>query len=136
MDTLQRVISARARLLDPTALEPPPIAALAREAGLSTGHFIAVYAAMFGDTPHQARTRARLQWAKVELARGDLSVTDVCMALGFSSVGSFSTMFSRHVGASPSRYRRVVQVPRTFEAMLTPSCMGLMTQAFARLSPT
>jgi len=134
VDTFHRVISARARLLDSTAFDPPKVSALARTAGLSTGYFIALYTAMFGETPHQARTRARLQWAKVELARGERSVTEVCMALGFSSLGSFSAMFSRHVGASPSDYRRrIVQVPGL---EVTPSCLGLMAAAFARLPVT
>lgn len=134
MDTVQRMIAARARLLDATALDPPTVCALARTAGLSTGHFIALHKAMFGETPHQARTRARLQWAKIELGRGQRSVTEVCMALGYSSVGSFSALFSRCVGRSPSAYRRRwIQVPGSFEADVTPGCLGLMALAFARL---
>lgn len=86
----------------------------AREAGLSPFHFIRRFEAVFGETPHQFRTRERLTAAQRLLARGH-SVTDVCLDVGFSSLGSFSALFSRRVGISPARYqrnlRRCVVVP-------------------------
>jgi AraC-like DNA-binding protein len=67
---------------------------------------------------------------------GHHSVTDVCMEVGFSSLGSFSALFSRRVGEAPSAYRRrvraMVQVPGTLPADLTPGCLSLM----GRLSPS
>ena len=135
--TLAGVCRARRRLLGLDDVEPPTVAALAREAGLSNGHFIGLFAAMFGETPHQARTRARLERAKVLLAADHASVTDVCMTLGFSSLGSFSAMFARRVGTTPSAYRRhvrtLVQVPADITRVLTPGCLGLMGQAWAQL---
>ena len=90
------------------------IAAAAREASLSSFHFIRRFQAVFGETPHQFRTRERLNAAQRLLARGH-SVTDVCLDVGFSSLGSFSTLFARKVGISPARYqrslRRSVYVP-------------------------
>jgi AraC-like DNA-binding protein len=81
------------------------IAAAAREASLSSFHFIRRFEAVFGETPHQFRTRERLTAAQRLLARGS-SVTDVCLAVGFSSLGSFSTLFARRMGISPARYQR------------------------------
>jgi AraC-like DNA-binding protein len=81
------------------------IAAAAREASLSSFHFIRRFEAVFGETPHQFRTRERLTAAQRLLARGS-SVTDVCLDVGFSSLGSFSTLFARRMGISPARYQR------------------------------
>lgn len=81
------------------------IADAAREASLSSFHFIRRFEAVFGETPHQFRTRERLTAAQRLLARGS-SVTDVCLDVGFSSLGSFSTLFARRVGISPARYQR------------------------------
>jgi AraC-like DNA-binding protein len=77
----------------------------AREASLSSFHFIRRFAAAFGETPHQFRTRERLMAAQRLLARGH-SVTDVCLDIGFASVGSFSSLFARRIGVSPARYQR------------------------------
>lgn len=77
----------------------------ARAAGMSSYHFIRRFEAVFGETPHQFRTRERLTAAQRLLARGH-SVTDVCLEVGFSSLGSFSTLFTRKVGISPARYQR------------------------------
>jgi AraC-like DNA-binding protein len=77
----------------------------AREARMSSFHFIRRFGAMFGETPHQFRTRQRLAAAQRLLARGH-SVMDVCLDVGFSSPGSFSTLFARKVGVSPAAYQR------------------------------
>jgi AraC-like DNA-binding protein len=72
---------------------------------MSSFHFIRRFGAMFGETPHQFRTRQRLAAAQRLLARGH-SVMDVCLDVGFSSPGSFSTLFARKVGVSPAAYQR------------------------------
>jgi AraC-like DNA-binding protein len=77
----------------------------AREANLSSFHFIRRFETVFGETPHQFRTRERLTAAKRLLASGH-SVTDVCLDVGFSSLGSFSALFARKVGISPAAYQR------------------------------
>ena len=80
------------------------------DAAVSPFHFIRQFQALFGETPHQYRIRARLERAKDLLESSDYSVTDVCMEVGFSSLGSFSDLFARRVGMAPSVYRR--QCPR------------------------
>jgi AraC-like DNA-binding protein len=81
------------------------IAEAAREASLSPFHFIRRFEAVFGETPHQFRTRERLTAAQRLLARGH-SVTDVCLDVGFTSLGSFSALFARKIGVSPAAYQR------------------------------
>jgi AraC-like DNA-binding protein len=106
--------------------EPLTLAALAREAGLSPFHFQRLYKQAFARSPHAHLTELRLERARRLLARGDARVTDVCLEVGYSSLGSFSTLFARHTGRSPARYqrevRRVVQVPERLPALYIPGC--------------
>jgi AraC-like DNA-binding protein len=125
----RRLCLARDLLREPR--EPAPsIEDLAREVQISPFHFIRQFEALFGVTPHQFRIQTRLDAAKHLLAAGHHSVTDVCMEVGFLSLGSFSTLFTRRVGEPPSAYRRrvraMVQVPGTLPAGLTPGCLTLM----------
>jgi AraC-like DNA-binding protein len=110
----------------------PSIAELARAVQISPFHFIRQFEALFGMTPHQFRIQARVDEAKRLLAIGNHSVTDVCMEVGFSSLGSFSALFTRRVGQAPSAYRRrvraMVQVPGVLPADLTPGCLSLMSR--------
>ena len=75
----------------------------AREAALSPYHFIRLYRATFGQTPHQALIDARLDRAKQLLVAADLSVTQVCLEVGFASLGSFSSLFTRRIGSFACR---------------------------------
>jgi AraC-like DNA-binding protein len=117
----------------------PTIEDLAREVRISPFHFIRQFEAVFGVTPHQFRIQTRLDRAKQLLASGAYSVTDVCMEIGFSSLGSFSALFARRVGETPSAYRRrvrrVVQSPGV-PPDLMPGCLSLLASlpetAFAR----
>jgi AraC-like DNA-binding protein len=107
--------------------EPTSIARLAAQAGVSQFHFIRQFEAVFGTTPHQLRIKERIERAK-NMLLDDRAVTDVCMDVGFSSLGSFSSSFARRVGMSPSDYRRrarrvVVQVPAQ---LLAPGCLSLL----------
>lgn len=128
------IARARERLRDP--LESRPLSSIAREARLSTGELIRRFAALFGETPHQYRLRERLDRAKWLLASGERTVTDICMDIGFSSVGSFSAWFARRVGASPSAYRRRMRsraaLPPSAPASLQPGCMSLFEGALAQ----
>ncbi|WP_437618376.1 helix-turn-helix transcriptional regulator [Sorangium sp. So ce1151] len=103
---------------------------VAREAAISPYHFIRQFEAVFGVTPHQYRIRRRLDLAKQLLASGQHSVTDVCMEVGFSSLGSFSALFAQRIGVPPSAYRRrlraMVQVPGRLPWELIPGCFSLM----------
>lgn len=107
-----------------------PVAALAREARMSPFDFIRRFAALFGTTPHQLRIRSRLERAKHLLAAGRHSVTDVCMEVGFSSVGSFSALFAARIGEPPSAYRRRMRssaaAPGSVPQELIPGCLTLM----------
>lgn len=121
----------RAReLLVEVGEQPFTIEHIAREIGISPFHFIRQFEAVFGLTPHQFRIQSRLEQAKLLLAKGQHSVTEVCMEVGFSSLGSFSDLFTRRVGTTPSAYQRrarvLVQVPGTFPPDLFPGCLSLM----------
>jgi AraC-like DNA-binding protein len=106
------------------------IAEIARVAGISPFHFIRQFESLFGLTPHQFRIRSRVDHAKLLLAKGHHSVTEVCMEVGFSSLGSFSDLFARQVGVAPSAYQRrarvMVQVPGELPRELFPACLSLM----------
>jgi AraC-like DNA-binding protein len=124
-----RLCAARALLASPQ--EPDlSIAELAARVHLSPFHLTRRFAAVFGTTPHQYRTAARLTRARELLARGEHTVTEVCFALGFSSLGSFSALFRAHVGESPLAYQRRVRrlwvVPGEPSHALTPGCLSLM----------
>jgi AraC-like DNA-binding protein len=110
--------------------DAPSVAEVARAAASSRFHFIRQFEALFGETPHQLRLRARFDQAKRLLAADHYSVTEVCMQVGFSSLGSFSTMFRRRVGVTPSAYRRraqaLIQVPGALARELEPGCLALM----------
>jgi AraC-like DNA-binding protein len=92
-------------LIDRAYAEQLDISALARSASVSTAYFSRSFKAAFGETPHQYLMSRRMERAKALLRSRDLSVTDVCLAVGFTSLGSFSTQFRRFVGDSPSAYR-------------------------------
>lgn len=126
---LLRLCRAREKL---SAIEesPPSVEQLADELGISLYHFIRLFSAVFGETPHQYQIRIKLDKAKYLLAATDCSVTQVCMEIGYSSVGSFSDLFSRRVGMAPSAYRRKLrpkaQTPQGAPKSLTPGCFSLM----------
>jgi AraC-like DNA-binding protein len=128
-DTFRQLCRARA-LLHEFHEQPPTIKSLAREVCISPFHFIRQFEALFGMTPHQFRIQSRLDQAKLLLAKGNHSVTDVCMEIGFSSLGSFSDLFTRRFGVPPSAYQRrarsMVQVPGSFPQDLFPGCLSLM----------
>ena len=120
----------RARdLMDRAYAEPLDVAELARSACVSRAHFARCFKDAFGETPHQYLMSRRLERAKALLRAGELSVTEVCLAVGCSSLGSFSTQFRRFVGESPSAYRRrtatgsgptdLDRVPGCFQRMWT-----------------
>ncbi|HEU5109745.1 MAG TPA: helix-turn-helix transcriptional regulator [Micromonosporaceae bacterium] len=91
--------------MDRDYAEPLDVPALARTALMSPGHFSRSFRAAFGETPYGYLMTRRIERAKALLRRGDMSVTDVCFAVGCSSLGSFSSRFTELVGESPSAYR-------------------------------
>ena len=91
--------------MDRDYAQPLDVAALARIALMSPGHFSRSFRAAYGQTPYGYLMTRRVERAKALLRRGDLSVTEVCFAVGCTSLGSFSSRFRALVGMSPSAYR-------------------------------
>lgn len=91
--------------IDRNYREPLDLESLARVAGVSKYHFSRTFEATYGETPIRYLTRRRIERAQDLLRSANLTVTEVCMAVGFSSLGSFSTRFTALVGESPTAYR-------------------------------
>jgi AraC-like DNA-binding protein len=98
----------------------------AREACLSPYHYHRVFARVFGETPHEFLTRVRIDRAKQLLAQDRCPVTEVCFAVGYESLGSFSARFHSLVGRSPSEFRRGIRrifpVPELAPYRFIPGC--------------
>ncbi|GAA0257482.1 helix-turn-helix transcriptional regulator [Cryptosporangium japonicum] len=92
--------------IDREYAEPLDVEALARGVHLSAGHLSRAFRAAYGESPYSYLMTRRIERAMSLLQRGDMSVTEVCFAVGCSSLGTFSTRFSELVGMSPSAYRR------------------------------
>ncbi|NUO58617.1 MAG: helix-turn-helix transcriptional regulator [Hamadaea sp.] len=110
--------------MDRDFAEPLDVPALARQALMSPGHFARSFRAAFGETPYSYLMTRRIERAKALLRRGDLSVTEVCFAVGCTSLGSFSSRFTELVGETPSAYRAreheaVAAIPACFTKMRT-----------------
>jgi AraC-like DNA-binding protein len=110
--------------IDSDYAEPAGIAALAVEAGYSLAHFIRAFRAAYGETPGAYRTRRRVERACELLRSVNLSVTEICFMVGFTSLGSFSTRFTELMGLSPSAYRR--EAARRGGPAPIPGCFALM----------
>src|SRR5581483_1384217 len=130
-ELLSRLCQARDLLRDWDD-EPRPVSAVARASGLTRFHFIRLFKAIFGETPHQYRSRAQIEKAEHLLILANLSITEVSLAVGFSSLGSFSALFSRRVGMSPSQFQRQYRPESLPEprlpARLVPGCLSLMAE--------
>ena len=92
--------------IDREYAEPLDVESLARGAHMSAGHLSREFRLAYGESPYSYLMTRRIERAMALLRRGDLSVTDVCFAVGCSSLGTFSTRFSELVGMPPSAYRR------------------------------
>src|SRR5215469_16572588 len=104
IDELRRLRRARDRM-DREYAQPLDVPALARTALMSPGHFSRRFREAYSETPYSYLMTRRIERAKALLRRGDLSVTDVCFAVGCTSLGSFSARFTELVGETPSTYR-------------------------------
>ncbi|MFJ5665962.1 helix-turn-helix domain-containing protein [Micromonospora chalcea] len=105
--------------MDRAYAQPLDIAALARIAHVSEAHFIRTFRATFGETPHRYLQRRRVERAMALLLETDRDVTDICLAVGFNSLGTFSRTFHGIVGESPSTFRRRRTAPPD-----VPSCFA------------
>ena len=106
--------------IDREYTQPLDVEALARGVHLSAGHLSREFKLAYGESPYAYLMTRRIERAMALLRRGDLSVTDVCFAVGCSSLGTFSTRFTELVGMPPSVYRR--DVSRVTAGM--PPCVG------------
>ncbi len=91
--------------MDREYARPLDVEALARDAHMSAGHLSREFKRAYGESPYSYLMTRRIERAMALLRRGDLSVTEVCVAVGCSSLGTFSTRFTELVGMSPSAYR-------------------------------
>lgn len=103
---LARLRAVRDRI-DRDYAQPLDVEALARGASMSAGHLSREFRLAYGESPYSYVMTRRIERAMALLRRGDLSVTEVCFAVGCSSLGTFSTRFAELVGVSPSAYRRI-----------------------------
>jgi transcriptional regulator GlxA family with amidase domain len=126
-ETNRRLLRAR-DAMDRTYAQPLDVPTLARIAFVSEAHFIRTFRATFGETPHRYLQRRRVERAMFLLRQTDRGVTDVCLDVGFNSLGTFTRTFREIVGESPTTYRnrgRARPVPTCFAMAWTrPSSFG------------
>jgi AraC-like DNA-binding protein len=108
-------------LADSRYFEPLTVDDMARAAGLSRAHFSRGFRREFGTPPHAYLLTRRLERAAALLRDTDRSVAEICLSVGLTSVGSFTTSFTRTYGVSPTAYRR--RFPPAARRARVPACM-------------
>src|SRR5438094_10519750 len=108
-DSNRRLLRAR-DAMDRTYAQPLDVPSLARIAYVSEAHFIRIFRTTFGETPHRYLQRRRVERSMFLLRETERSITDICLDVGFSSLGTFSRTFRDIVGMSPVAYRRGADV--------------------------
>jgi AraC-like DNA-binding protein len=121
LSDLARLRRVRDRI-DREYAQPLDVEALARGVHMSAGHLSREFRRAYGESPYAYLMTRRIERAMALLRRGDLSVTEVCFAVGCSSLGTFSTRFTELVGMPPSRYRN--QASSQASAAEMPSCVA------------
>ena len=111
-------------LVDRAYAQPLDVAALARQAHVSPAHFSRRFKEAFGESPHQYVLTRRVERAQELLRNTELSVSEICLEVGFQSLGSFSATFHRIVGMTPTAYRATIagfppHIPGCWAAMWT-----------------
>ena len=117
--------------IDREYAQPLDVEALARGVHMSAGHLSRQFRAAYGESPYSYLMTRRIERAMALLRRGDMSVTEVCFAVGCSSLGTFSSRFTELVGMPPSAYRREVAGP---DAGM-PSCVAKQVTRPIRTTP-
>jgi AraC-like DNA-binding protein len=120
---LERHLLRARDLADRRYGEPLDVKALAREAHVSPRHFSRSFRRVFGETPYQYLLSRRLERARHLLRTTDRTVAEICLDVGFTSVGSFTTTFTREVGVSPATFRKAYGGPS--EADRIPLCFAM-----------
>lgn len=105
--------------MDREYAQPLDVESLARDVGMSAGHLSRQFKAAYGESPYSYLMTRRIERAMTLLRRGDMSVTEVCFAVGCSSLGTFSTRFTELVGVPPSVFKRD---PASIEGI--PTCVA------------
>jgi AraC-like DNA-binding protein len=118
-DFNRRLLRAR-DAMDRAYAEPLDVRAVAAVAHVSEAHFIRSFRSVFGETPHRYLQRRRVERSMFLLRETDRSVTDICMDVGFSSLGTFSRTFREIVGETPSAYRA------KNDPLVAPNCFQMM----------
>lgn len=109
-------------LIDAEYTRPLNLDELAQAANFSRYHFLRAFRRVYFQTPHEYMTRKRIERAKELLAQSELTVTAICFEVGFESLGSFSTLFHKQVGWSPSIYRARAWEMRKNPLKFIPNC--------------
>lgn len=130
-DDLRRLRRVKDRI-DREFDRPLDVDALAATVHWSAGHLSRQFRAAFGESPYSYLMTRRTERAMTLLRRGDLSVTDVCFAVGYGSLGTFSTRFSELVGMSPSQYRELDD----HVASGIPACVAKQVLRPVRVAPS
>lgn len=127
-DRLKRLSGARDRLREIGDAEMS-IDEIAKATAMSRFHFIRQFKAVFGETPSRFRTRARLERARQLLVATDDSITNVCLEIGFTSLGSFCSLFAARFGQTPTAYRNA---HRGSAGDAAPACMSILHAAWTK----
>src|SRR5437867_3776240 len=114
--------------MDRAYAEPLDLPTLARIANVSEAHFIRTFRSTFGETPHRYLQRRRVEREMFMLRETGRSITDICLDVGFNSLGTFSRTFTEIVGVTPTDYRArgsVINAPTCFTmSWMRPSSFG------------
>jgi transcriptional regulator GlxA family with amidase domain len=133
-DSNRRMLRAR-DAMDRTYAQPLDVPALARIAYVSEAHFIRTFHTTFGETPHRYLQRRRVERSMFLLRETDRSVTDICLDVGFTSLGTFSRTFHEIMGESPTAYRKRAVLTRK----AVPTCFAMSwtrPSSFGQARPT
>jgi transcriptional regulator GlxA family with amidase domain len=133
-DSNRRLLRAR-DAMDRTYAQPLDVPALASIACVSEAHFIRTFHTTFGETPHRYLQRRRVERSMFLLRETDRSVTDICLDVGFASLGTFSRTFHEIMGESPTAYRKRAVLTRT----AVPTCFAMSwtrPSSFGQARPT
>ncbi|MFI0371661.1 helix-turn-helix transcriptional regulator [Actinomadura sp. 1N219] len=120
-DLLRRIRLAR-DAMDRDWAEPLDVAAVAARAGYSRYHFVRLFNDVYGETPGRYLARRRIERAQDLLRTANLTVTEICMLVGFTSLGSFCTRFKQEAGMTPTEFRRRA---RATDSAAIPGCFVL-----------
>lgn len=122
METFRRMLLSREYLAENYS-DPITLTEAAAHACFSPYHYQRLFTRAFGESPLEFLTRIRLEHAQTLLRSSDVTVSEICMEVGYSSLGSFSTLFARRFGCPPTEFRKVFTFPGLWELKSIPACV-------------